>query len=110
MENQLSQPEVFCTGQNSGRFGQISGRSLADRLLPLADMPEPTLIETRQLSALGREVPVQLFRNERGSVSARCCFGVGDTPIFDGPTTEAVLRLVEDTLEVLVLTRAWRRR
>lgn len=69
-------------------------------------MANPVLIETRHLSALGRKVPVQLFRNAGGSISGRCVLAAGDTPIVDGPTAEAVIELLQDTLEALLLTRA----
>jgi hypothetical protein len=65
----------------------------------------PILIETRHLSAMGREVPVQLFRNACGSVSARCVLGAGDTPIVDGPTADAVIQILQESLEALLLTR-----
>jgi hypothetical protein len=70
---------------------------------------EVPVLETRQLTAAGRNVAVQLFRNESGSFSARCVFGQGDTPIIDGPTKEAVLEIIENALEALLFTRAWSR-
>jgi hypothetical protein len=38
-------------------------------------------------------------------VAARCVIGANDTPIVDGPTTEEVLRLLQDSLDGLLLAR-----
>jgi hypothetical protein len=64
------------------------------------------LIEVRQIKAGGRLIPVELFRNECGSVAARCLIGRADMPIIDGPTAEEALAAVEDSIEGLLLARA----
>ena len=86
-------------------YGPFTGQILARGLLWIALVANPILIETRHLSAMGREVPVQLFRNACGSVSARCVIDVGDTPIVDGPTADAVIQILQESLEALLLTR-----
>jgi hypothetical protein len=63
------------------------------------------LIGVRHLKAGGRLIPIQLFRNAGGSVAARVMLGDQDTPILDGPTPEAVLDLMKDVLEGLLLAR-----
>jgi hypothetical protein len=65
-------------------------------------------IGVRRLRAGDRTVEVELFRNEGGSVAARCCLGDGDAPIIDGPSVEAVLAAVQDVLEGLLLVRGRR--
>jgi hypothetical protein len=69
---------------------------------------EPKLIAVRHLRAGDRTVAVELFRNEGGSVAARCRLGDGDAPIIDGPSEEEVLAAVQDVLEGLLLARARR--
>jgi len=64
------------------------------------------LIGVRQVKAGGRTIPVELFRNECGTVAARCLIGSADMPIIDGPTTEEVMAAVEDALEGLLFARA----
>jgi hypothetical protein len=66
----------------------------------------PQLIGVRHLEADGRKIPVLLFRNGSGSVTARCLIGRGDTPIFDGPTPEAVLDLLAGVIDDLLLARS----
>jgi hypothetical protein len=63
------------------------------------------LIAVRHLHAGGRSIPVHLFRNDGGSVAGRCMLGAEDTPILDGPTPEAVLDLLREVLEELLLAR-----
>jgi hypothetical protein len=62
-------------------------------------------IAVRHLRARGRVIPVELFRNEGGSVAARCRLGAGDEPIIDGPTEDEVIAAVQDALEGLLLAR-----
>jgi hypothetical protein len=66
---------------------------------------DPTLIAIRHLRAGGRVIPVELFRNEGGSVAARCRIDEGDAPIIDGPTEAEVLAAVEESLEGLLAAR-----
>jgi hypothetical protein len=63
------------------------------------------LIGVRHLKVGGRVIPVQFFRNDGGSVAGRVMLGAQDTPILDGPTPEAVLDLMKDVLEGLLLAR-----
>ena len=67
---------------------------------------EPKLIAVRHLHAGGRTIQVDLFRNERGSVAARCHLGAADKPIIDGPSEAEVLAAVADAMDGLLLARA----
>ena len=67
---------------------------------------EHKLIGVRHLRCDGRKIPVLLFRNESGSVAARCLIHPGDTPILDGPSAEAVLSLVAVVIDDLLLARS----
>jgi hypothetical protein len=69
---------------------------------------EQKLIGVRHLFVDGRKIPILLFRNETGSVAARCLIRPGDTPILDGPSAEAVLALVAGVIDELMLARAAR--
>jgi hypothetical protein len=66
---------------------------------------EPELIAVRQIRAGDLTIAVELYRNEGGSVAARCRLGEGDAPIIDGPSEEEVLAAVQDALEGLLLAR-----
>jgi len=66
---------------------------------------DPKLIAVRQLRAGDLTIAVELYRNEGGSVAARCRLGEGDAPIIDGPSEEDVLAAVQDALEGLLLAR-----
>ena len=68
-------------------------------------MPEKNLIEVRHLRAGGRLIPVHFFRNAGGSVAGRFLLGAEDTPIVDGPTPEAVLEVLRDVIDGLLLAR-----
>jgi hypothetical protein len=63
------------------------------------------LIAVRHLRAGGRLIPVQFFRNANGSVAGRFMLGAQDTPIVDGPDPDAVLALLRDVLDGLLLAR-----
>jgi hypothetical protein len=63
------------------------------------------ILAVRHLQASGRSIPVFFSRNEGGSVAARCVLDTGDTPIVDGPSTEEVLRLLQDAIEGLLMAR-----
>jgi len=63
------------------------------------------LIGVRHLRAGGRLIPVQFFQNDGGSVAGRALLGAKDTPILDGPTPEAVLELLRDVIDGLLLAR-----
>lgn len=71
-------------------------------------MDRMRLIEVRHVQAGHRKIPVELFRNESGSVAARCLFGSADMPIIDGPTPERAMAAVEDLMEGLLLAREGR--
>jgi hypothetical protein len=66
------------------------------------------LIGVRHLRSEGRRIPVLLFRNDSGSVAARCLIHPGDTPILDGPSAEEVLALVAGVIDDLLLARGAR--
>ena len=70
-----------------------------------ATVNQPKLIGVRHLKAGGRLIPVQFFQNDGGSVAGRFMLGAQDTPIVDGPTPEAVLELLRDVLDGLLLAR-----
>ena len=63
------------------------------------------LIAVRHLRAGGRLIPVHFFRNDGGSVAGRFVLSAEDTPILDGPNPEAVLDLMRDVIEGLLLAR-----
>lgn len=67
---------------------------------------EQKLIAIRHVRAGGRTIPVELYRNEGGSVAARCRIGAADTPIIDGPSEDEVLAALEESLEGVLYARA----
>lgn len=73
---------------------------------PSHTVSPPDLVSVRQLHVGDRVIAVEIFRNEGGSFAARCRIGAGDAPIIDGPSEDAVLAAVEDSLEGLLLARA----
>ena len=50
-------------------------------------------------------IPVQFSRNAGGSVAGRAVLGAQDTPILDGPDPEAVLAVLRDVMDGLLLAR-----
>jgi len=66
---------------------------------------QKNLIGVRHLRAGGRLIPVQFYRNDGGSVAGRFVLGAQDTPILDGPNPEAVLALLRDVIDGLLLAR-----
>ena len=76
------------------------------RLLGSKSVDKNRLIAVRHVKAAGRTIPVELFRNECGTVAARCLIGSADMPIIDGPTVEEVMAAVEDAIEGLLFARA----
>jgi len=76
------------------------------RLLGSKSVDRNHLIAVRQIKAAGRTIPVELFRNECGTVAARCLIGSADMPIIDGPTVEEAMAAVEDAIEGLLFARA----
>ena len=78
---------------------------LASGLLSGPHVADPKLIAVRQVRAGDRTIAVELYRNEGGSVAARCRIGEGDAPIIDGPSEEEVIAAVQDALEALLLAR-----
>jgi hypothetical protein len=66
---------------------------------------DKNLIGVRHLKAGGRLIPVHFFRNDGGSVAGRFVLGELDTPIVDGPTPEAILELLRDVIDGLLLAR-----
>jgi hypothetical protein len=63
------------------------------------------IIAVRHLRAGGRLIAVQFSRNEGGSVAGRAVLGAQDTPIVDGPDPEAVLDVLRDVIDGLLLAR-----
>ena len=86
--------------------GSIARAVLAPRLLGQAAVNRDELIDVREVRSGGRRVVVQLFRNEGGSVAARCVLGEADMPIIDGRSAEEALATVEDAIEGVLLARA----
>jgi hypothetical protein len=80
-------------------------RCLARGLLWLPHVNPQKLIAVRHLRAGGRLIPVHFFRNDGGSVAGRFVLSAQDTPIIDGPNPEAVLELVRDVIDGLLLAR-----
>jgi hypothetical protein len=68
-------------------------------------MDPKKLIAVRHVKAAGRIIPVELFRNDCGTVAARCHLSKTDIPIIDGPSTEDVMAAVEDVMEGLLFAR-----
>jgi len=68
-------------------------------------LTEKKLIGVRHLRAAGRLIPVQFYRNDNGSVAGRFLLAEEDTPILDGPDPDAVLALMRDVLDGLLLAR-----
>jgi len=64
------------------------------------------LIAVRHVHSDGRTIPVLLFRNDGRSVSAHCLLDDEDTPILDGESPEAVLALVAEVIDDLLLARS----
>ena len=73
-------------------------------LLSQAIVDKADLIAVTHLEAGGHVVPVELYRNQCGTVAARCHLG-DDAPIIDGPSADEVLKAVADCLEGLLLAR-----
>jgi hypothetical protein len=71
----------------------------------MAFVNQKNLIEVRHVQAGGRSIPVHFFRNAGGSVAGRFMLGAQDTPIVDGPDPEAVLEILRDVLDGLLLAR-----
>jgi hypothetical protein len=63
------------------------------------------IIAVRHLRAGGRLIPVHFSRNAGGSVAGRAVLGAQDTPILDGPDPEAVLAVLRDVIDGLLLAR-----
>ena len=68
-------------------------------------MTKHPLIAMQLLHAVGRVIPVHFSRNAGGSVAGRFLLGAENTPILDGPTPEAVMQIMREVLESLVLAR-----
>jgi hypothetical protein len=66
---------------------------------------QKTIIAVRHLRAGGRLIPVHFSRNAGGSVAGRAVLSAQDTPILDGPDPEAVLAVLRDVMDGLLLAR-----
>ena len=93
-------------GQKTGPCGQSAGLARGAWFAPEKCVTGHKLIGVRHLRCDGRRIPVLLFRNESGSVAARCLIHPGDTPILDGPSAEAVFSLVAGVIDDLLLARS----
>ncbi len=86
-------------------LGQFRTRDVARVLLLEGSMDKTKLIAIRHLTVGGRVIPVELFRNDGGSVAARCILADADAPIIDGATADEAMAAVEDILEGVLLAR-----
>jgi len=66
---------------------------------------EQKIFAVRHLRAGGRVISVQLSRNAGGSVAGKAMLSAHDTPIVDGPDAEAVLAMLRDVIDGLLLAR-----
>jgi hypothetical protein len=96
------EPGIRLVGLRS-RPGASDG--VARALLYGSNVNPDKLIAVRHLRAGGRLIPVHFFRNDGGSVAGRCVLSAQDTPIIDGPNPDAVLDLVRDVIDGLLLAR-----
>jgi len=78
---------------------------LARGLLYSPDVTQQKIIAVRHLRAGGRLIPVQFSRNAGGSVAGQAVLSDQDTPIVDGPDPEAVLAVLRDVIDGLLLAR-----
>ena len=84
----------------------VSTLNVARELLKKADgMSSQKVFGFRTLTAMGQRVPVVLFENESGSVSARCVLASDDMPIIDGADQDEAMQVLESALEGILLAR-----
>ncbi len=69
-------------------------------------MDPKKLIAVRHVYAGGRVIPIHFFRNDGGSVAGRFMLDAKDTPILDGPSPEAIIAVLQDVIDGLLLARA----
>lgn len=69
-------------------------------------MEQQQLIAVRHVQAGGRLIPVHFFRNAGGSFAGKFMLGDHDTPILDGPTPEAILEVMRDLIDGLLMARS----
>jgi len=93
------------TGQIAGSPSQFPGPCSGAALALRSGVTQQKIIAVRHLRAGGRLIPVHFFRNDGGSVAGRAVLGAQDTPILDGPDPEAVLALLRDVMDGLLLAR-----
>lgn len=72
---------------------------------PRERVTKQKIIAVRHLRAGGRSIAVHFFRNQGGSVAGRAFLSEQDTPIVDGPDPDAVLELLRDVMDSLLLAR-----
>ena len=89
-------------GAASSRAPALARELLATRFVT---RQKQKIIAVRHLRAGGRLIPVHFSRNAGGSVAGRAVLGVQDTPIVDGPDPEAVLAVLRDVIDGLLLAR-----
>jgi hypothetical protein len=74
-------------------------------IAPGDGVTKPKIIAVRHLRAGGRSIAVHFFRNQGGSVAGRAFLSEQDTPIVDGPDPDAVLEVLRDVIDSLLLAR-----
>jgi len=89
-----------------GSNGQFPGHGVGARFALLAGVTQQKIIAVRHLRAGGRLIPVQFSRNAGGSVAGQAVLSAQDTPIVDGPDPEAVLAVLKDVIDGLLLARS----
>jgi hypothetical protein len=98
---------IFGSGSNLSRIANKWSDPVARSLLRLraVEIHSSTLIGIRHLGTGTSQPLVILARNQGGSVAGYCLLEGFEPAVVDGPTAGLVLRVIEDVLEVLLLTR-----
>ena len=97
-------PRTPSQARRLARPADSRARALARRLLS-AQIVTQKIFAVRHLRVGERLIPVQLSRNDGGSVAGRALLSAQDTPIVDGPDAEAVLAVLRDAIDGLLLAR-----
>ena len=89
-----------------GSNGQLPGHGVGARFALFSGVTQQKIIAVRHLRVGGRLIPVQFSRNAGGSVAGQAVLSAQDTPIVDGPDPEAVLAVLKDVIDGLLLARS----
>ena len=89
-----------------GSNGQLPGHGVGARFALFGGVTQQKIIAVRHLRVGGRLIPVQFSRNAGGSVAGQAVLSAQDTPIVDGPDPEAVLAVLKDVIDGLLLARS----